>query len=120
MRLLLKKGSSTFGRDTYQPKEPITETEDEESLVGDTEEEPPKPVKKAESEAVSLLKAIQDKVESDIVRKPNPYELEFLKSEMGYSDKQIQKGMAVITGSDRHRLNEWLLEKAQADLSNLF
>jgi flagellar biosynthesis GTPase FlhF len=66
----------------------------------------------APREATELLKSFNSGLEAEIRRsKLKSVEVEFLTKHLGYSEDDIIKGRAIISGRDRHKFNEWLLSR---------
>jgi hypothetical protein len=73
----------------------------------------------AKSTSLDMLKAIRDNLVGEHTFAYNPTEVEFLKSVMGHSEADIQKGHARIEGRHRHRFHEWMLDRMNKSVSGL-
>ena len=49
----------------------------------------------------------------------NPIEREFLTQELGYTERDILKGSAIISGTDRYRFSEWLIGRMSKSVNSL-
>lgn len=64
------------------------------------------------SAAVQKLELINKALQAEKhVRTPNPREQEFLREVLGYSQEDINKGVALITGRNRSLFNRWLCDR---------
>jgi hypothetical protein len=64
------------------------------------------------SVAVVLLKSLRIETEEQIaIYRHNPTEVVFMCDVLGYTEQDIRKGLVRITGRDRHRFHEWMLER---------
>lgn len=52
-------------------------------------------------------------------RLPSPTEQEFLREVLGYSQEEINKGVAVITGRNRRLFNRWLCDRMHTSTDTL-
>ena len=70
--------------------------------------------------AVEILEAVNKSMDSTInYATNNPREIEFLTSVLGYSEEDVSKGLAVITGSNRGLFNRWLCDRLLESTTNL-
>ncbi len=70
--------------------------------------------------AVDIVKSLITQIDHELDKRSlNPVEKEFLLDELGYTERDILKGRAVIAGQDRYRFSEWLVERMSKSVSNL-
>jgi len=70
--------------------------------------------------SVDILKSINNKLATEKARRmPNIREQEFLMDVLGYSQEDITKGVAVITGRNRRLFNRWLCDRLANSTSDL-
>lgn len=86
----------------------------------DDDDEEEETTKSIGSTALDIAKSLNYKMDAALSRKSlNPTEEQFLREELGYSKHDITKGVARISGSDRHRFSEWLSSRVQKSISHL-
>jgi hypothetical protein len=70
--------------------------------------------------SLELLKNLNTQLqEQKLQRYPNPREQEFLREVLGYSQEEIIKGLAVITGPNRRLFSKWLCDRLQDSTEEL-
>lgn len=70
--------------------------------------------------AVEILESVNKSMDSTInYYINNPREIEFLTSVLGYSEEDVSKGLAVITGHNRSLFNRWLCDRLLESTTNL-
>ncbi len=83
------------------------------------DEQEEEPVKKS-FVGFDMAKSFRDLArEQTVLGKVSNIELRFLTQELGYTEDDITKGLASITGKDRHRFTEWLLSEAKTSVSSM-
>ena len=100
--------------------------EGQETASDDVSETRKKRTKEAKSDGVvkseaqeyldNLNKSMRDFKES---RTPNSTEQEFLRDELGYTQDDINKGLAIITGKNRGLFNRWLCDRLTSSTDTL-
>lgn len=87
-------------------------------LEADEEEEEDKAEKSTPS--LEILKSIRHRTQEYIASfVPTEVEAEFMVTELGYDPLSVKKGLHHITGSDRHRFNEWAHSRLGTSLAGL-
>ncbi len=131
MKLVINKGpgSTSTARDsnrTSEQRKREYENDLDESHIGeggDSEEEEEKStssIKKSFTNSFDVIKSLTEQIEHEVSKHSiTPLEMDFLITELGYTKKDIQKGIAVIQGRDRHKFTEWLLQKAEEPIFDL-
>ncbi len=133
MKLVIKagQGGSTAGIPAKSSKERAIKHDNDYDehhvgVVGGDEDEveekalKKKDIKKAFTDGSDLFKSFHNTLQTEILGGGfTDLEVEFLTSELGYSNRDITKGLAVITGTDRHKFTEWLLERALSPVDEL-
>ncbi len=85
----------------------------------DDEDEEEEEVGKSQS-ALDIVKSLITQIDYELDKNSlNPAEREFLLDELGYTERDILKGRAVITGKNRYRFSEWLVDRMSKSVSNL-
>jgi hypothetical protein len=73
----------------------------------------------AKSMSLDMLRSVRENLVGTHTFAYNPTEVEFLKTVMGHSEADIQKGNARIDGRHRHRFHEWMLDRMHKSVSGL-
>ncbi len=72
------------------------------------------------AKSVDFLKSLNTKLEYEkVTHTPNVREQEFLREVLGYSQEEINKGVAVITGRNRNLFSRWLCDRLANSTSDL-
>ena len=73
------------------------------------------------TEGSEILKSLCSSLETELHHvRYNTTEVEFLKSVLGYTDNDIQKGVAKITGKNRILFQDWMQDRLNKSISSLF
>lgn len=90
--------------------------DDEDSVSSEVDSELKKEEKVEKS--IELLKSLNNTIH-DLKTIPSPVEMEFLTDVMGFRKSDILKGLVVLKGKDRHRFNEWVIDRLNKSLPSL-
>lgn len=94
-----------------------TQVAQERGIVGKPEG---KDIKKAFSDGFDMLKSLTDDLQSQLnAVTPNVREVEYLTGICGYTQDDVMKGYATITGSERNRFNSWLQDELRKSIRKL-
>ncbi len=70
--------------------------------------------------AMSILKSLQGAAAADVARfRHNDSEVVFMRDVLGYNESDIRKGLASITGRNRHRFHEWMLNRMYTSVDSM-
>jgi hypothetical protein len=96
------------GNNWQHSEEDSVEAELEEKVRNQDDEED----EATKSVAIMLLKSLRTVAEEDVARsRHNPTEVVFMREVLGYNETDIRKGLVSITGRNRHRFHEWMLDR---------
>jgi len=106
----------------HDPEDSIEEELDEDSKAKDEDGTVKKSMLTTDlpETGISMIRGLNKSLSAALEpARYNPREVEFMSEVMGESDANIRKGLVCITGRNRHRFHEWLIDRMNKSMVSM-